>query len=83
MRLTSTVSCAVGIAAAIALTASAADARSRYTYGGYAPYAYDGAYAYGGYFPPYRGPYFVYGANRAPYGWDKDNARDFQLQGSN
>jgi len=74
MRTISKVSYAVGIAAAIVLTVSAADARSRY--------ATDGAYAYGGYSAPYRGGDFVYGANRAPYGWDQDNPRDFQLQGS-
>jgi hypothetical protein len=25
---------------------------------------------------------FVYGANRVPYGWNEDNPRDFQLQGT-
>jgi hypothetical protein len=25
---------------------------------------------------------FVYGANRAPYGSDEDNSRDFQLKGT-
>jgi hypothetical protein len=75
MRLTSKVSYAVGIAVAIALTASAADARSRYA-------VPDGAYAYGGYSTPYRGSDFVYGASRAPYGWDQDYPRDFQLQGT-
>ena len=43
----------------------------------------DGAYAYSGYSAPSASRDFVYGANRAPYGWDEDNARDFQLQGSN
>jgi hypothetical protein len=67
MRLISRICFAVGIATAIAMTASAVDARSRY-HGGYAAHA--------------GGRDFVYGANRAPYGRDKDNPRDFQLQGT-
>jgi len=72
MRFTSKVLYAIGVAAAIALSASAADARSRVP-------AYDGTY---GSTVPSEGRDFVYGANRAPYGWDRDNPRDFQLQGS-
>jgi hypothetical protein len=30
----------------------------------------------------YTGRDYVYGANRAPYGADEDNPRDFQLQGT-
>jgi hypothetical protein len=74
MRFTSKAASAIGIVAAVALAASAADARPR---------PYRGPYkAYGGGSVPSHGPYFVYGANRAPYGWDKDNPRDFQLQGT-
>jgi len=83
MRFTSKVIYAVGVVAAIALTASAADASVRHTpeYR-HAPDAYDGVYAYGGDCVPACGRYFVYGANHAPYGWDQDNPRDFQLQGT-
>jgi len=54
-----------------ALIGSAASAQS--------PYRYYGA--------PQSGSYYSYGAERAnpsisPNGWDRDNARDFQLQGS-
>jgi hypothetical protein len=83
MRFTSKVLYAVGVVAAIAVTASAADARVRHTpQYRQAPSAYDGAYAYGGDSEPGRGRYFVYGANHTPYGWDLDNPRDFQLQGT-
>lgn len=61
---------ALGSAAGIvALTVSAADAQ-------YARYGY-----------PYGGSYYSYGANRpnpgiSPNGWDQDNPRDQQLQGT-
>ena len=75
MRLTSKVSGVAAVVAAIALTVSAADAQSvaRAKYTG--PYAY-GANGAGS------GRDFVYGANRAPYGSNEDNPRDFQLQGT-
>jgi uncharacterized membrane protein len=77
MRSTSKLIYAAGIAAAIALTASAANAQaSRMIRGGY-----EGAYGYSGNVPS-AGRDFVYGANRAPYGADVDEPRDFQLQGT-
>jgi hypothetical protein len=42
---------------------------------------------YGYYGPRYYSPWYSYGAPRAngsvsPWGWDQDNPRDFQLQGT-
>jgi hypothetical protein len=65
MRLIAKLSCAAAVAAAMAVTLSAANAQPRLT-------NRDG----------YIGSDYVYGANRAPYGADEDNARDFQLQGT-
>ena len=82
MRLTSSIACAIGIVAAIALTASAADARSRHaTQYRHAPYAYDGAYgAYRGAYP-YRGRSEEFYGSSVPYDPDGPGWNDFQLQG--
>jgi hypothetical protein len=81
MRFTSKASCAIGILAAIALTASAADARPRH-----APYAYDGAYdAVGGAdHANVSGRSVPYDAGGVPYARGQrtiDSSNDFQLQG--
>jgi hypothetical protein len=79
MRFTSKVACAIATISAIALTASAADARGRHvTRYGDAPYAYGGAFgaynAYGG------GSERFFGSS-VPYNPDGPGWNDFQLQG--
>jgi len=68
LRNTTIALMAIGGAALIGFVASAQTADR-----------YDGA--------PYSGSYYTYGAERAnpslsPHGWDQDNPRDFQFQGS-
>jgi hypothetical protein len=85
MRFTSKASCAIGILAAIALTASAADARPHHTTH-HAPYAYEGAYdAVGGanHANEFNRsvPYDAGGVAYAPGQRTIDSSNDFQLQG--
>ena len=76
MRNLSKASYAIGIIAAIAVTASAADARSRY---------YDGAYnSYGGAYERSFGSSVPYDAGGVAYSRGQrgqDDSSDFQLQG--
>ena len=71
MRNVRTAVIAMAAIGAAALTASAANAQS----------------AMGSYGPPYGGSHYSYGPDRAnpsvaPHGWDVDNPRDQQLQGT-
>ena len=66
MRSIAKLSCVAGVTAALALTLSAANAQSSLTYRDGYTAARD----------------YVYGADRAPYGANEDNPRDFQLQGT-
>ena len=89
MRYTSKAAWAIAAVATVALTASAADARSRYVtrYQG-SPSGYGDAYnAYGGAYNGYGGAYgarserFI--GTSVPYDADGPGWNDFQLQGRN
>ena len=76
MRVTSKASWAIAILAAVAVTASAADAQPRHvTHQRYAPNAFEGAYN------AYRGSAEQSFGSSVPYDADGPGYNDFQLQG--
>jgi hypothetical protein len=80
MRVTSKPAWVIGIAAAIALMASAADARSRES--SHHRYEHTAPYAYGPAYDAYRGGNAEeFSGSSVPYDADGPGYNDFQLQG--